>query len=96
MKFKQRRFNRKKKRGEKNKNNTQTKTKTKQKQKQKKKKEKRKKKKEKRNKTKKQKRDLPPLTHPTLLPSIMFSSNYVVARDIICRLSALRYPANTL
>ena len=26
----------------------------------------------------------------------MFSSNYVVARDIICRLSALRYPANTL
>jgi len=32
MKFKQRRFNRKKKRGEKNKNKTQTKTKTKQKQ----------------------------------------------------------------
>ena len=35
MKFKQRRFNRKKKRGEKNKNTTQTKTKQKQKQKQK-------------------------------------------------------------
>ena len=93
MKFKQRRFNRKKKRGEKNKNKTQTKTKTKQKQEQK---QKQKQKQKKKKQTKKQKRDLPPLTHPTLLPSIMFSSNYVVARDIICRLSALRYPANTL
>lgn len=94
MKFKQRRFNRKKKRGEKNKNKTQTKTKQNQKQQQKQKQ--KQKHKKRRNKTKKQKRDLPPLTHPTLLPSIMFSSNYVVARDIICRLSALRYPANTL